>query len=42
MTEQPRTVARQRLVAAIGTVTADCLEECRTWLHDYLCDAWEE
>ncbi|MDR2896478.1 MAG: type II toxin-antitoxin system PemK/MazF family toxin [Propionibacteriaceae bacterium] len=32
MTEQVRTIARQRTHGVIGQVDADCLAQCRSWL----------
>lgn len=36
MTEQPRTLSRDRLTAIAGRVSADCLATTRTWLGDFL------
>lgn len=36
MTEQPRTVTRDRLVAAIGSVDAETMREVDGWLRDFL------
>jgi mRNA interferase MazF len=36
MTEQPRTVSRDRLADTVGQVDADCLAEIRLWLGDFL------
>ena len=38
MTEQPRTIARDRLSATAGLVSQDCLNEVRMWLFDFLRD----
>lgn len=39
MTEQPRTLSRERLTGVAGTVTDACLASVRTWLGDFL-DLW--
>ncbi len=36
MTEQPRTLSRDRLTRTSGEVTAACLAEARLWLGDFL------
>jgi mRNA interferase MazF len=36
MTEQPRTLARERLTGIAGQVDGACLEEVRVWLGDLL------
>jgi mRNA interferase MazF len=36
MTEQPRTLARERLTGVAGHVHQSCLGEVRTWLGDFL------
>lgn len=36
MTEQPRTIARERIVRVVGVVDDRCLEEARIYLRDYL------
>lgn len=36
MTEQPRTLSRDRITGIAGEVTPDCLAEVRTWLADFL------
>ncbi|PZU44764.1 MAG: type II toxin-antitoxin system PemK/MazF family toxin [Microbacterium sp.] len=36
MTEQPRTLSRDRLTGFAGVITAECLAEVRTWLGDFL------
>lgn len=36
MTEQPRTVSRDRLADSAGSVDAQCLSEIRLWLGDFL------
>jgi mRNA interferase MazF len=36
MTEQPRTLSRERLTAAAGRVSEECLAAVRTWLGDFL------
>ncbi len=36
MTEQPRTLLRDRLTGVAGEVSADCLRAVRTWLGDFL------
>lgn len=36
MTEQPRTLARERLTGVAGTVSPACLRAVRTWLGDFL------
>lgn len=36
MTEQVRTLARTRLTATSGTISAPCLGEIRVWLADFL------
>ena len=36
MTEQPRTLSRDRLAGVAGHVSFDCLGEVRTWLGDFL------
>jgi mRNA interferase MazF len=36
MTEQPRTVARDRLTRISGHVTPACLDAVRVWLGDFL------
>ena len=39
MTEQPRTVSRDRLSSVAGHVSTECLGTVRTWLGDFL-DLW--
>lgn len=36
MTEQPRTLSRDRLMGNTGQVSAGCLASVRTWLGDFL------
>lgn len=36
MTEQPRTLSRERLTGVAGSVSPRCLAEVRTWLGDFL------
>jgi mRNA interferase MazF len=36
MTEQPRTLSRDRLTRVAGEVSADCLASVRSWLGDFL------
>ena len=36
MTEQPRTLSRDRLTGVAGEVSIDCLGAVRTWLGDFL------
>lgn len=36
MTEQPRTLSRERLTRIAGEVTVECLIAVRTWLGDFL------
>lgn len=36
MTEQPRTLTRERLTGIAGTVSARCLADVRLWLGDFL------
>ncbi len=36
MTEQPRTLSRDRITGVAGEVSTDCLAEVRTWLGDFL------
>ncbi|SFS07743.1 mRNA interferase MazF [Agrococcus baldri] len=36
MTEQPRTLSRDRITGIAGSVTADCLAAARLWLGDFL------
>ena len=36
MTEQPRTLSRDRLTRISGQVSTDCLEAVRMWLGDFL------
>ncbi len=36
MTEQPRTLARDRLTTISGQVSGSCLAAVRTWLGDFL------
>jgi mRNA interferase MazF len=36
MTEQPRTLARDRLTGIAGEVSTECLTAVRTWLGDFL------
>lgn len=36
MTEQPRTISRERLGEPIGQVDEDCLRAIKTWLADFL------
>ncbi len=35
MTEQPRTISRERLTGIAGSVTPSCLDAVRTWLGDF-------
>ncbi len=36
MTEQPRTLSRDRITGVAGTVSSTCLDEVRRWLGDFL------
>jgi len=36
MTEQPRTLARERLTAVAGAISNECLVSVRMWLGDFL------
>lgn len=36
MTEQPRTLTRDRLTGISGQISKKCLDEVRTWLGDFL------
>ncbi|MBM7502980.1 hypothetical protein JOD46_000437 [Agromyces aurantiacus] len=36
MTEQPRTLSRDRLTKVSGQVSSDCLAAVRMWLGDFL------
>ena len=36
MTEQPRTLSRDRLTGVAGEVSIACLDAARTWLGDFL------
>lgn len=36
MTEQPRTLSRERLTGIAGEVSTECLAEVRTWVGDFL------
>lgn len=36
LTEQPRTISRDRLMRTAGQVDADCLDEIDQWLRDFL------
>jgi len=36
MTEQPRTLSRDRITGVAGEVTSECLDAARTWLGDFL------
>ncbi|WP_281245297.1 type II toxin-antitoxin system PemK/MazF family toxin [Paramicrobacterium humi] len=36
MTEQPRTLNRDRVTAAAGFVTPECLDSVTMWLSDFL------
>jgi len=36
MTEQPRTLSRDRLTTISGQVSSSCLDAVRTWLGDFL------
>ena len=36
MTEQPRTLSRERLTGVAGEVSHDCFTAVRTWLGDFL------
>lgn len=38
MTEQPRTISRQRIASTSGVVDSDCLASIRRWLSDFLHD----
>jgi mRNA interferase MazF len=39
MTEQPRTISRQRIASVAGNVDADCLASICRWLNDFLYDS---
>ncbi|MHA6669796.1 hypothetical protein ACX3O0_13105 [Homoserinimonas sp. A447] len=36
MTEQPRTIARERIARVVGVVDDSCLAEVRLYLRDYM------
>lgn len=36
MTEQPRTLSRDRLTRIAGQISTDCLASVRSWLGDFL------
>jgi mRNA interferase MazF len=36
LTEQPRTISRERLRRSAGQIDADCLDEIEQWLRDFL------
>ncbi len=36
MTEQPRTLSRERLGPVIGVVSPECLQEIRLWLGEFI------
>lgn len=36
MTEQPRTLSRDRITGIAGRVSPECLDQVRTWLADFL------
>ena len=36
MTEQPRTLSRERITRVSGSVSPECLAEVRLWLSDFL------
>lgn len=36
MTEQPRTLSRDRITGVAGEVSIECLTAVRTWLGDFL------
>lgn len=36
MTEQPRTLSRDRLTGIAGRISPECLTQVRTWLADFL------
>ncbi|WP_448002391.1 type II toxin-antitoxin system PemK/MazF family toxin [Agromyces bauzanensis] len=36
MTEQPRTLSRDRLMRVAGQISTDCLTSVRSWLGDFL------
>lgn len=36
MTEQVRTISRERLVRCAGTVSRSCLDEMRSWIVDFV------
>lgn len=36
MTEQPRTLSRDRLTRVTGRISTDCLTSVRSWLGDFL------
>jgi len=38
MTEQPRTLSRERLVGRAGRVDRETLAEVRSWFRDFLED----
>ncbi len=38
MTEQPRTLSRQRIASVAGSVDSTCLASIRRWLDDFLHD----
>ena len=38
MTEQPRTISRQRIAATGGKIDDECLGVIRRWLNDFLHD----
>ena len=36
LTEQPRTISRERLTRSAGQIDSDCLDEIDQWLRDFL------
>ena len=38
MTEQPRTISRQRIASVAGSIDNSCLAAVRRWLNDFLND----
>lgn len=39
MTEQVRSISRERVTGIVGSIDADCLDRMRTYLRDFL-DLW--